>query len=73
VERVEVPSGNLSSPDLIQRGTVFLAPGVGKRGPVDREILGFANSFPITYDAATPVYDGAEHVENEGIHFGGRH
>jgi hypothetical protein len=59
--------------NLIQRGPIAAAPGVGERGPVDGGAPPGVERASLRDDASAPVHTRAEDVEDEGFRSQWRH
>src|SRR6185312_7661699 len=65
MELVELGPRAAPATDLLHRGLVEPAPGVGELGPVHRELARLAERLAFPGDARSPVHHGTEDVEGE--------
>src|SRR5580704_19499862 len=65
VQHIELAEWQAPSSDLFHCRLVFVAPGVGKREPVERTPQGFEYRLGIAGDAVTPVDQRTKNVEEQ--------
>src|SRR5712671_4840097 len=57
---------------LVHAGLIFGAPRIREGEPVERVSERLEDSFRFTGDAVSPIHDGAEHIEEQGLDLGQR-
>ena len=67
VQRVELRERQAPRPDLLHRGLVLAAPGVGEGLPVAAPAERSEDALRLARDAAAPIDQRAEHVEEESL------
>src|SRR3712207_3115111 len=62
---IELFPGDISTAHPVHRGRVPAPPGVGEGRPICVEVLLLAQRLAFPNNGGAPVYDRAEHVEDE--------
>ncbi len=67
---IEDGPGDGTTADAIHRWAVGATPGIGDVGPIGGDAAQGAEAFEAGDDAAAPIDQGAEHVEQDGAGLG---
>jgi len=70
MQNVEAREGNAAGADFFHAGLILSAPGIGESEPIESEAERRETRLNLRCDAAAPVDQRAENVEEKGFYFG---